>query len=119
MNAFDATSFPPPREALGRGTAKRWRGLRRQSGCVDEITHARPPCGAPKAALYSPQTIFLVRRHMAINYDEVMQLKATGLPFSYKDRDTILYALGIGFGRDPLNEAELPFVYENGLRTVP
>jgi acyl dehydratase len=56
---------------------------------------------------------------MAINYDEIMQLKASGLPFSYRDRDTMLYALGIGFGRDPLNEAELPFVYENGLRTVP
>lgn len=56
---------------------------------------------------------------MAINYDEVMQLKARDLPFSYKDRDAMLYALGIGFGRDPLNEAELPFVYENGLKTVP
>jgi acyl dehydratase len=56
---------------------------------------------------------------MAINYDEIMQLKASGLPFSYKDRETMLYALGIGFGRDPMNEAELPFVYENGLRTVP
>jgi acyl dehydratase len=56
---------------------------------------------------------------MAINYDQIMQLKASDLPFSYKDRETMLYALGIGFGRDPLNEAELPFVYENGLRTVP
>jgi len=56
---------------------------------------------------------------MAINYDDVMQLKANDLPFSYRDRDTMLYALGIGFGRDPLNEAELPFVYENGLKTVP
>lgn len=56
---------------------------------------------------------------MAINYDEVMQLKASNLPFGYKERETMLYALGIGFGRDPLNEAELPFVYENGLRTVP
>jgi acyl dehydratase len=56
---------------------------------------------------------------MAINYDEIMQLKASGLAFSYKDRETMLYALGIGFGRDPMNEAELPFVYENGLRTVP
>jgi acyl dehydratase len=56
---------------------------------------------------------------MAINYDEIMQLQATGIPFSYKDREVMLYALGIGFGRDPLNEAELPFVYENGLRTVP
>ena len=56
---------------------------------------------------------------MAINYDQIMQLKASDLPFSYRDRDTMLYALGIGFGRDPLNEAELPFVYENGLKTVP
>jgi len=56
---------------------------------------------------------------MAINYDEIMQLKASDLPFSYRERETMLYALGIGFGRDPLNEAELPFVYENGLRSVP
>ncbi|HEX3430844.1 MAG TPA: MaoC/PaaZ C-terminal domain-containing protein [Rhizomicrobium sp.] len=56
---------------------------------------------------------------MAINYDEIMQLSAADRPYSYRDRDTMLYALGIGFGRDPLNEAELPFVYENGLRTVP
>jgi acyl dehydratase len=56
---------------------------------------------------------------MSINYDEIMQLKASDRPFSYKDRDTMLYALGIGFGRDPLNESELPFVYENGLRTIP
>src|ERR1700745_4326719 len=56
---------------------------------------------------------------MTINYDEVMQLTARDVPFSYKDRETMLYALGIGFGRDPLNESELPFVYENGLRTVP
>jgi acyl dehydratase len=56
---------------------------------------------------------------MAINYDEVMRLSATDVPFSYKDRETMLYALGIGFGRNPLNLEELPFVYENGLRTVP
>jgi len=56
---------------------------------------------------------------MAIGYDELMKLRASDLPFSYRDRDTMLYALGIGFGRDPLNEAELPFVYENGLRAVP
>ena len=56
---------------------------------------------------------------MPINYDEIMQLKASGDAFRYSDRDAMLYALGIGFGRDPLNEAELPFVYENGLRAVP
>lgn len=56
---------------------------------------------------------------MPINYHEIMQLKAAGQPFSYTDRETMLYALGVGFGRDPLNADELPFVYENGLRTLP
>lgn len=56
---------------------------------------------------------------MPINYDEVMQLSAAGRPFSYTDRETMLYALGVGFGRDPMNEKELPFVYENGLRALP
>ena len=56
---------------------------------------------------------------MAINYDELMQARVQGLKASYGDRETILYALGIGFGRDPLSSAELPFVYENGLTAVP
>lgn len=56
---------------------------------------------------------------MAIGYEALMQLEAKGTPFRYGDREVMLYALGIGFGRDPLNEAELPFVYENGLRTIP
>jgi acyl dehydratase len=48
-----------------------------------------------------------------------MSLKSQGDVFSYSDRETMLYALGIGMGRDPLNEAELRFVYENDLKTVP
>jgi len=56
---------------------------------------------------------------MPINYDELIKATATGLAASYTDRETMLYALGIGFGRDPLNGDELPFVYENGLKTVP
>lgn len=39
--------------------------------------------------------------------------------FTYDDKDVMLYALGIGYGRDPLNEAELKFVYEKDLRVVP
>jgi acyl dehydratase len=38
---------------------------------------------------------------------------------SYDKRDTILYALGLGCGADPLDESELPFVYEDGLRCLP
>ncbi|HEY1961686.1 MAG TPA: MaoC/PaaZ C-terminal domain-containing protein [Rhizomicrobium sp.] len=56
---------------------------------------------------------------MPIIYDELMQLKSEGQEFSYLERETMLYALGIGFMRDPMNAKELPFVYENGLRAVP
>ena len=56
---------------------------------------------------------------MPVTYDGLMSLKSEGDVFTYGDRETMLYALGVGMGRDPMNEAELPFVYENGLRTVP
>jgi acyl dehydratase len=57
---------------------------------------------------------------MPIDYDDMMQSGATGLAVSYDEKDVMLYALGVGFGRDPLDEKELPFVYENnGLKVVP
>lgn len=61
---------------------------------------------------------------MAIDYDDMMQSGATGLAASYDEKDVMLYALGVGFGRDPMNADELPFVYENarealGLKVPP
>lgn len=56
---------------------------------------------------------------MAIDYQKVMALKQSGIAFNYGDRETMLYALGIGFGSDPMNLDELPFVYENGLKAMP
>ena len=57
---------------------------------------------------------------MAISYDHLMGLKQHDVPFSYGDQETMLYSLGVGLGRDPLDEAELDFVFERGsLRTVP
>ncbi len=58
---------------------------------------------------------------MALNYDELMSKSQFDIPFSYSDRDTMLYALSIGLGRDPVNKKELPYVCEQGypLRTVP
>ena len=57
---------------------------------------------------------------MPIDYDDMMQSGATGLAARYDEKDVMLYALGVGFGRDPLDEKELPFVYENnGLKVVP
>jgi len=56
---------------------------------------------------------------MAIDYDHIMSLTSTGERFAYGDRDTMLYALGVGMGRDPLAPDELPYVYEQDLKTVP
>src|ERR1700710_2546650 len=57
---------------------------------------------------------------MPIDYDDMMQSGATGLTARYDEKDVMLYALGIGMGRDPLDEKELAFVYENnGLKVVP
>lgn len=39
--------------------------------------------------------------------------------FRYTERDTLLYALGVGFGSDPLDRDELRFVYEDQLVAVP
>lgn len=38
---------------------------------------------------------------------------------SYSDREVMLYALGIGLGRDPLDEGELRFVTEKSLLVMP
>jgi acyl dehydratase len=59
---------------------------------------------------------------MALNYDHLMGLKRQGDRFSYADRETMLYALGIGMGRDPLDANELAYVFERpgvALKTVP
>ena len=58
---------------------------------------------------------------MALNYDDLMATSVADIPFSYGDTETMLYALSVGFGRDPLNRKELGYVYERGLqlRTVP
>ena len=56
---------------------------------------------------------------MAIFYPDILQERALPRTFSYSDREVMLYALGIGLGDDPLNEDELPFIYEQDLRVVP
>ena len=58
---------------------------------------------------------------MPLEYDKLLSTVELDLPFSYTDADTILYALAIGMGRDPVDRRELPYVYEQGepLRTVP
>lgn len=56
---------------------------------------------------------------MAINYDKLMAWPFEDVCHRYTTRDTMLYALGIGLGADPMNEAELRFVYEKNLCVLP
>ena len=54
-----------------------------------------------------------------LNPDVVLNWKFDDIVQSYTHRDTILYALGLGFGRDPMNRDELRFVHEKNLITFP
>jgi acyl dehydratase len=56
---------------------------------------------------------------MALDYDRVMALELPDIEHSFAVKDTMLYALGLGFGHDPMNETELAFVYEKDLKALP
>jgi acyl dehydratase len=58
---------------------------------------------------------------MALNYEDLMATSIVDLPFSYGDTESMLYAISIGMGRDPVSADELPYVFEQGepLRTMP
>lgn len=56
---------------------------------------------------------------MPIAYPEILSLKNEGQKFSWTEKETMLYALGIGMGADPMDLKELKYVYERDLKAVP
>ena len=56
---------------------------------------------------------------MAIDYDRLMAKPFPERRHSYTRKDSILYALGIGLGGDPVDAGQLQFVYEAGLKAFP
>ncbi len=56
---------------------------------------------------------------MAFDYQTLKNWKFDEVVQTYAQRDSMLYALGLGFGADPLDENELRFVYEKNLSAVP
>ena len=56
---------------------------------------------------------------MSLNVDRLMNFRLGPITIELAPRDTILYALGIGYGYDPLDEAQLRFVYEKELLAAP
>ncbi len=49
---------------------------------------------------------------MPIKYPEILSLKREGDPYSWTDREVMLYGYGIGLGADPMDERELAYVNE-------
>jgi acyl dehydratase len=56
---------------------------------------------------------------MAIHYPDILQQRTPARTFTYRDKDVMLYALGVGMSADPMDEKELAFVYEKNLKVVP
>jgi len=57
---------------------------------------------------------------VAIDLKALKALQIADMRFAYGERETMLYALSVGIGHDPLDARELPFVYEGaGLQAVP
>jgi acyl dehydratase len=56
---------------------------------------------------------------MGIVYEKIMAMQIPPVEQKYGPKDCMLYALGVGFGHDPMNEDELAFVYEKNLKVLP
>jgi acyl dehydratase len=58
-------------------------------------------------------------RTVPIYYPDVLEEHSEPKDFTYTAQEVMLYALGIGMGENPMDAAELPFVYEKNLKVVP
>jgi acyl dehydratase len=56
---------------------------------------------------------------MAIDPDKLRNWKLADVTHRYTARDTILYALGVGLGGDPVDSRQLRYVYERDLLALP
>lgn len=56
---------------------------------------------------------------MTLDYDALMTHEFGELVHTYTTSDTALYALGAGLGHDPVDEAQLRFVYEKDMLALP
>ncbi len=56
---------------------------------------------------------------MAIHYETLKNRVFPEIEHHYRATDSILYALGVGLGADPMDREQLRFVYEEGLKALP
>src|SRR5436190_20326565 len=53
------------------------------------------------------------------SYERLLQYRIPEIEHTMTTRDTMLYALGVGLGADPMDEQQLRFVYEKNLAALP
>ena len=51
--------------------------------------------------------------------DKVLNIELDPIEHTISEKDCMLYSLGIGLGTDPMDPAQLQFVYEDGLKAFP
>jgi acyl dehydratase len=56
---------------------------------------------------------------MPLDPEKLLSLDLPDVEQTYGPRDCIIYALGVGFGFDPLDQDQLAFVYEKNLKVLP
>ncbi|MEW6168704.1 MAG: MaoC/PaaZ C-terminal domain-containing protein [Pseudomonadota bacterium] len=56
---------------------------------------------------------------MDFDYQRLLHYRIPEARQRYTQRDTLLYALGVGLGADPMDRNQLAFVYEKGLKVLP
>lgn len=56
---------------------------------------------------------------MTSRYDQLLGFEFPEITHDFSVRDTILYALGVGGGEDPIDREELRFVYEKDMVALP
>jgi acyl dehydratase len=56
---------------------------------------------------------------MPIDYARLLAFPVPEIRQSYSEAQLVLYALGLNVGRDPMDERELRYVYEDGLVALP
>lgn len=56
---------------------------------------------------------------MSIDYDRLLAREFPVVEHRYTRKETLLYALGVGLGADPMDTGQLRFVYEKDLRALP
>lgn len=56
---------------------------------------------------------------MTLDYERILNWPVQVVEQTWTEKDTILYALGIGLGINPIDEKQLRYVYEDGLQALP